>query len=162
MLVSLDFGAQVDIASGDELNAGLAGLEEKLGKKPPRPIFLTFSGQRLGAGAIILGSPPSGRIWNVLTWTLLGVDDSTTVANASATLYVNSQEANLSLVNARIPGLAVPNFVSISKGTLWAHADGSVIVNVAGAVAATDQVVSSITVAEWRDGDVVDHAAGRY
>ncbi len=162
MLIHLNAGAEVDIASGDELKSGLAALEEKLGKKPPRPTFLSFTQSRLGAGVIVVGSPPSGRIWNLVTLSLMGNDDTTVIANARAALYVDSQEGNLSLATCRIPGLAVPSFTSISKGTLWAHSEGSVILNVSGAVAATDQVVATISVMEWREGDVEDHAPGRY
>lgn len=162
MLVHLNLGAEVDVASGEELQSGLSSLEQKLNKTPPRPIYLTFSGARLGAGNIVLGSPPVGRIWNILTYTLVGNDDATVVANATVALYVDSQENSLALNNCRVPGLAVPSFDTFSKGTFWAHSDGSVIANVTGAVAATDQVVASITVAEWRLGDIEDHAAGRY
>lgn len=160
--MQLQLGAEVDIASGDELTSGLAGIEDKLGRKPPRPTWLSFTGSRLGAGVIVVGSPPVGRIWNVLTLTLVGNDDATVVANAAAALYVDSTEGNLSLANCRVPALVVPAFQAFSKGTLWAHSDGSLIVNVSGAVAATDQVVATVSVAEWREGDVEDHAAGRY
>lgn len=161
MLMHLNLGAEVDIASGDELKNGLAGLEEKLGKTPPRPTYLSFTNSRFGAGLITLGSPPVGRIWNILTWTLVGDDDSTTVANAAVALYVDSDEGNLTLGNCRIPGLAVPSFTAISKGTLWAHSDGSVVARVSGAVAVTDQVVATISVQEWRLADVEDRAPGR-
>lgn len=162
MLVHLNLGAEVDVASGDELREGLAGLESKLGKTPPRPTYLSFSGAKFGASNIIVGSPPVGRIWNILSLTLVGNDDTTTIANARCAMYVDSQEQSLALNNCRVPGLTVPSYVTFSKGTLWAHADGSVIVNVTGAVAATDQVVATITVAEWREGDIEDHAAGRF
>ncbi len=162
MLMHLNLGAEVDIASGDELANGLKDLEEKLGHRGPRPVFLSFTGRRLGAGVIPLGSPPSGRMWNIVTWTLVGNNDATAIANAVAALYVDSQEDNLSLGGCRIPGFAVPAFTTISKGTLWAHSEGSVLVNVTGNVAATDQVVSTISVLEWREGDVEDNAPGRY
>jgi|SRR5215210_3959607 len=162
MLMHLNLGAEVDIASGDELASGLAGLEDKLGKRPPRPIYLSFTASRLGPGVIVLGSPPVSRIWNILTYTLIGNDDATVIANAKAAMYVDSQEGNLTLGNCRVPNLAVPSFDTFSNGTLWAHSDGSVLVNISGAVAVTDQVVATISVAEWREGDIEDHAAGRY
>lgn len=162
MLVHLDFGAEVDIASGDELRDGLSGLESKLGKTPPRPTYLSFTGARFGAGQIVIGSPPVGRIWNLLSLTLTGNDDATTVANAKVALYVDSQEQNVSLNNCRVPNLTVPSYATFSKGTVWAHSDGAVIANVSGTVAATDQVVATICVAEWREGDIEDHAAGRF
>lgn len=161
MLAHLQLGAELDIASGKEVEEGFAGLAAKLGKVPPRPTYLSFSGSRFGAGAFVIGSPPSGRIWNVLTVTLTGNDDTTVVANARVAVYVDSQEGNLSLANCRVPGLVVPSFLSISKGTLWAHSNGSVMANVSGAVAATDQVVATISVLEWRESDVEDVSPGR-
>lgn len=162
MLIQLNAGAEVDIATGDELKNGLAGLEDKLDKRAPRPTYLSFTQQRLGSGVIVVGSPPSGRIWNIVNVTLVGNDDTTVVANARAAVYVDSQEGNLSLANCRIPGLIVPAFTTISKGTLWAHSEGAVVVNVTGAVAATDQVVATVSVLEWREADIEDHAPGRY
>jgi hypothetical protein len=161
-LVHLNLGAEIDIASGDELASGLAGIEDKLGRKPPRPTWLSFTGSRKGAGPITIGSAPVGRIWNVLTLTLVGNDDTTVVANARAALYVDSTEDQLTLANCRVPGLIVPSFQTFSKGTLWAHSDGALVLNVSGAVAATDQVVVSVSVAEWREGDIQDQSAGRY
>lgn len=161
-LVHLQLGAEVDIASGSELQDGLAGLEDKLGKKPPRPTWLSFTGARFGPGAITLGSAPVGRIWNVLTLTLVGNDDTTVIANARAAMYVDSTENQLTLGNCRVPGLIVPSFQTFSKGTLWAHSDGAIVVNVSGNVALTDQVVANISVAEWREGDIQDHSAGRF
>lgn len=162
MLMHLNLGAEVDIASGSELQNGLDGLEQRLGKRPPKPIYLSFTNARFGAGPIVLGSPPVSRVWNILTVTLVGNDDATVVANAVGALYVDSTENNLTLGNCRVPGLVVPSYDTFSNGTLWAHSDGSVIVNVSGAVAATDQVVATISVAEWREGEMEDHAAGRY
>lgn len=161
MLAHLQLGAELDIASGKEVEEGFASLAAKLGKVPPRPTYLSFSASRLGAGVIVLGSPPSGRIWNVVTVTLVGNDDTTVVANARVAVYVDSQEGNLSLANCRIPGLAVPAFTAISKGTLWAHSNGAVMANVSGAVATTDQVVATISVLEWRESDIEDITPGR-
>lgn len=162
MLTHLQIGAEIDIASGDELTNGLKDLEDKLGRRVARPTYLSFTQRRLGAGVLVLGSPPAGRMWNIVTWTLAGNDDATVIANALAALYVDSQEDNLSLANCRIPGVVVPSFTTITKGTLWAHSEGSVVVNISGAVGATDQIVSTISVQEWRIEDVEDRTPGRY
>lgn len=160
MLTHLQLGAELDIATGKEVEAGFDAMAKALGKTPPRPTYLSFTSARFGAGAIVVGAPPQGRIWNIVTFTLVGNDDVTTIVNAKAALYVDSEEGSLSLGNCRIPAQVVPSFQTVSKGTLWAHDNGSVVVNVSGAVAATDQIVATISVMEWRDSDVEDRAPG--
>ncbi len=160
-LVKLAVGAEVDLATGGELSDGLNGIKGMLEKSHARPLFMPFTASRLGAGVLTVGRPPAGRIWNILSLTLVGNDDFTTLANTTAALYVDADPGALSLAQCRIPVQAIPSFQTISDETVWAHSSGDVCLNVRGALAATDQVVATITVAEWRDCDVTDVMAMR-
>lgn len=160
-VVEFKLGAQVDIATGDELNSGLDSIRGMLDSGHARPLFLPFTTTRLGAGIISLGRPPAGRLWNILSLTLLGNDDFTTLAATTASLYVDADPGALSLAQCRIPAQAIPSFQTISDEVMWAHSSGDVCVNVRGSLLATDQVVATITVAEWRDCDITDPHAMR-
>lgn len=160
-MVELKVGAQIDIATGDELNSGLDSIRGMLDKGHARPLFLPFTNSRLGAGVIPIGRPPAGRLWNILSLTLVGNDDFTTLASTTAALYIDADPNSLSLGQCRIPAQAIPSFQTISDETMWAHSSGDVCVNVRGSLLATDQVVATITVAEWRQCDVTDSMAMR-
>lgn len=158
-VVKFAIGTELDIATGDELSSGLGSIRDILDRRAPKPLFLSFSGSISSPGVINLGRPPSGRIWNILSYTLVGSDDKTVVAATTAALYVDSDPSSLGLALCRIPGQIVPSFQVISDETLWAHSSGAVCINVVGN--GTSQVLATITVAEWREMDVIDGFAGR-
>lgn len=150
--MELDVGAQLELSFGNALKEHQDIFRHKI----PKPVFLPLTGsnsaQGGGNGVILIGTPNTGKVWNVLTVTTVGTDDSTTVAGKVA-LYVDSDPANLGLGSCRIPGLAIPSFVSISNKTLWAHGNGSLCANVTG-VAGGTQVVVNVTVAEWDESAI--------
>lgn len=144
----LEAQASIGVAIGDKLD----NISEVLKKAPPRPRHLDFKASNIGPGVAILGRPPHGRVWNLLTLTLLGSDDHTTVTGTGA-LYTDCDSGNLSLMQCKIPNLSIPFFGSIgSKGSLWAHASGDVVVNFQG-MGANQQVFAVITVDEWHERD---------
>jgi hypothetical protein len=160
-VVKLAVGAELDLATGAELSDGLNGIKGMLDKGYARPLFLPFTAQRLGAGVLPVGRPPAGRIWNILSLTLVGNDDFTTLAGTTGALYIDADPGSLSLAQCRIPNQSIPSFQTFSDETVWAHSMGDVCINVRGALLATDQVIATITVAEWRESDVVDMMAMR-
>lgn len=159
MITRLQLGAEVDIATKDELDHGIDSvLDELKGKRVPKPIYSTFAGSAIsGVGSFVveLGRPPIGRVWNVLGITLAGSDDSTTVANAKAALYFGDP-ANGILSALKIPAMPVPYSQFISKGTLWCHSTEVAYVNISGAAGGL-QVVAVLHIAEWREKDVAEH-----
>lgn len=148
MGVELSASFDVGIAIGDKLE----GIERALKKEPPRPIFLSFAKSGIGPAPVSLGHPPAGRIWNILSVMLTGTDDHTAVTGTGA-LYIDSDFASLSIAQCVIPNIAIPSSQFISKGTLWAHSSGDVVVNFLG-MGTTIGVVAKITVAEWREQDI--------
>jgi hypothetical protein len=151
MPVELEASASIGIAIGSKLD----DIHSLLSKPEPKPTFLPVPASITGPGALRIGRPPAGKMWNILTVTTTGADDHTAVANAFVSIYVDSDPLNLGLGQCLIPGIAVPFFDSASKGTLWAHSSGDVVANVAGSgVAATTQINVTLTVAEWSVKDV--------
>lgn len=148
-LVKFDLGAEFDVATGDDVASLAKKMEDK---REPLPLFFPVTGTINGNGSLIVGRPPLGKLWNLLSITLLGLDDFTTVAGQGA-LYVDSEPGALSLAQCRLPKLAIPSGQPITRNTLWAHSTGNVIVNVTGTTA-LPQVVATVTVAEWAHGDV--------
>lgn len=153
MLISLGADLEVDIATGGELKDGLDGVKKSVERSKPGA-YLALAGTIPAAvsGVIRIGRPPEGRIWNILSLTITGNDDHTAVTGTSA-LYVDSDEANLSLPQLCVPNITVPYFQSFTKEAVWAHSTGYVCVNYQGAGVGV-QLVAVLRVAEYREGDV--------
>lgn len=153
MGIELDATASIGVAIGSKLD----DIHKALNKEEPRPLFIPRSGSNAasggGPGVIVIGRPPAGRLWNILTVTLTGVDDHTVLANAVGVLYVDADPQNLSLSTARITGMVVPDWRSITKGTIWAHSTGEVCLNVTGN-AGGSLVNATVSVAEWKESEV--------
>lgn len=146
--MGIELEASFGIAIGDKLDE----LKGVLEKGHAKPLFIPFIAGFTGSGAVRVGSPPTGKIWNLLTVTMLGADDHTSVTGTAA-VYVDCDYNNLSTSMCRIPNLVIPSFTSISKGTLWAHSQGDVAVNFAG-VAGGQEVVAVVTLAEYKETEV--------
>lgn len=147
--------AGLDLSIGVAIGDKLDDISKVLKKEDPKPRYLDLfaSGSTLGPTMDSFGHPPSGKIWNILFVTVTGNDDHTNVPNAYASIYVDSDPGSLGLIMCKLPGLAVPSSVSISKGTMWAHSSGDVVLSIAGT--GVTNVQASITVAEWEVKDVV-------
>lgn len=144
MGIEAGFDLSMFVGIGDKLD----DLTKVLKREPPKPLYFPLYAAITGPGSVKLGSPPTGRIWNILTLTLLGdVDDHTAVTGTGA-LYVDVDYQNLSVSQCKIPNLTIPSFTSISAETLWAHSQGDVAVNFAG-VSAGVGVTAVITIAEY-------------
>lgn len=144
----------VDIGAAFELKLGNLHDDVKsiLHREPPKPRYFPVSGSIQGNGVIDLNRPNIGYMWNILSVMLVGSDDHTAVTGTAA-LYVDTDSTGLGLVQCRIPNMVIPTSQFISKGTLWAHSDGNVCVNVAG-TSGSPTVTATITVAEWRVKDI--------
>lgn len=159
MDIRLALGAEVDVVSSKELDAGLDSLGDKiLGKQRALPIY-SFRTQSdvmpVGGGALVLdlGCPPTGRMWNIMAVTTFGSDDATVVANAKVALYCGDA-SNPSLVSLKIPAMIVPSFQSVTQKVLWCLDRESLFARVTGAAVAA-QVGVVVTIAEWKECDVV-------
>lgn len=157
MLVNLSLGGEVDIATGKELAETAAGLKSEMRKGwSSKPIYDTraAAANMPAAGEMFLdlGSPQTGRTWNVLGITTFGPDDNTVVANAKVALYCGDPDTP-AIVGLKVPGLAVPTFQSFSDKVVWCHDNTNVVAGVTGAAAGT-QVGVLVHIADYRTEDI--------
>ena|SRR5690348_621798 len=148
--MELDFGAAIELG----VSTSLEKNKHLFQNEAPKPRFLSVPGSGVGNVLIPVGRPPAGKLWNILTITIVGNDDHTT-ATGAVSIYVDSDNDSnsLGLAACRVPALAIPSFTSISRGTLWAHNTGNVVANVTGA-SGTQNVLVTTTVAEWNVTDI--------
>lgn len=159
MEVTLDLGAKVDIATGQDV-CDLRDDIDALGKrKPARPFYNSgIASNVIPAGnaplVLDLGSPATGRIWNILGVTVLGADDATVLANAKAALYLDADPIQPGLAACAVPSLAIPVFNTFSDKVLWCHSNGNVVVNVTGTAVAGSAVIAKVYYADWAEAAV--------
>jgi hypothetical protein len=145
---------EADLSIGVALGSKLDDIKGLLSKHP-KPLFLSLTASSTGPGEDLVGRPPSGKIWNLLSVSLTGVDDHTALANANCAIYVDSTVGSTGLAQCVIPALAIPSVLFISKGTLWAHSSGDVVANFSGSgITATTNVQATMCIAEWSVNDV--------
>lgn len=160
MLAKIALGAEMDILSASELADGLDGVVGKLRREPvPRPNYYTRAGTIVTNGTatngnvLSMGSPPVGRIWDILGLTTAGLDDFTAVVGTVA-LYVGNHNT-ISMSDLRVPKFSIPAYDDIGPGRLWCMPTQVLYCTVNGAV--TNQTVNIlIQVAEWREKDVIN------
>lgn len=162
MEIDLEIGAKVDIATGKDVDMIRDDIRGIHGRKP----FYNSSpaAGNIPAGntplTLDLGSPATGRIWNILGVTLLGVDDATTLANAKAALYLDVDPQSLTLAACAVPALVAPSFQTFSDKVLWCHSNGNVVVNVTGTAVVGTQVIAKVYYADWPE-DAISGNSGR-
>jgi hypothetical protein len=156
MLIKVGANLEADIATRDELKGDVGDL---LKKGSPKPRIFPLVGSNIGEFGqntlIEMGRPPTGLIWNILTYAIFGGDDHTAVTGTAA-LYVDSEPnaAGMPLANLKIPNIAIPGHEFISRQTLWAHSGGSVVFNLAGLSSGTVAVNATMSIAEYHEGDI--------
>lgn len=162
MEFKLDLGASVDIATKGELDDAIAGLKDDIfSQRRPRPIF----SHSVAAGAILadgtlsldLGSPATGRIWNVTGYTIFGADDSTVVANAKCALYFGDPD-RVGIMGLVLPGVAIPSSDAWGENVYWCHSQEDVVAVVSGTGAVGTQVGVKIYYADWPESAVSGHS----
>lgn len=155
MEARIALGATLDIASSEELDDAKSEILGEFRKPLPKPNFgvRTEAGLMPASGALVLdlGSPPAGRLWNILAITTYGDDDATTVANARVALYTGNPD-NVGLADLLVPALVVPTYADFAHGVLWCYSSENLVCRVTSA-AANVQVGVNIQVAEWKEVD---------
>lgn len=160
MLVKLALGAEMDVASSGELDTWggkLTGLLDR--PELPRPSFNTIvkADQFTSPSTRILdvGSPPAGKIWNVLGFVLAGNDDATVSSAGTVGFYIGALQAtgSPSLADLRVPRLTIPTSQSFTRGTHWCGGSAHLLFNLVGLTGPT-QLVANVFVAEW-DEDAI-------
>jgi hypothetical protein len=159
--MKIALGGVFDVASGDELSKMGDSLRDHVSgtMAKPRRIMRPLSGAVQFAGitspanvVLSLGTPAAGRIWVCTRMTVIGNDDSSTIANLNAAVYIGDP-ANAGLSQCVRPGAAIP-FIDIANEHAYViHDREAFFLNLtAGASPVTGgQVVFNALVWEYED-----------
>jgi hypothetical protein len=133
-----------------------SGLK-KHGESRPRPSYLRRSNALLADGTHIVtldvGSPPTGRMWQVIGITLFGTDDHTAVATVVGAVYIGNAN-QLSLSSMVVPNLVFPSYQQLSDKVLWVHPNENLCVQTSVAGTAGQQYGVNFSILEWRDHEI--------
>lgn len=156
-------GAELDIASGSEVESGFAALRAEMknsGGKPKRimrPLSQAVSGLALSNGnttQLVIGRPSAGRVWVLTRVTALGDDDHTAKANVVGALYVGD-DSNVGLAQCVRHGTAIPFTTTENEHGYVVHDRETLFLNI---TATADGVVGMVSVNclvwEYRDSDI--------
>lgn len=152
--MQLALGAELDIASGDELRHSTKRLAKLMQDGPARPNYLPMAASAIGGGGlatVVWGAPPAGRVWNVVAVTLVGNDDHSTIGSPAGFVAMYFGDPfNPSLANAQHVKITLPSTVYPSTGALWCPAGQQVFFVTDKALNSPDQISVSGMVAEYR------------
>lgn len=147
--LELDLGGKLELAIGKQTDA----LATKLA--PCRPIInRSVAATQYPGGAEVfldLGSPNTGRIWEVTSVTVYGIDDNTALANVKCAMYFGDTFVP-SLSSLVVPNLVVPSFTGLNTETLYCEATNNVVFGIVGTGAG--QVGISITYKDWPEAAI--------
>lgn len=157
-------GAEVDIASGDELASGVETLRGDIrGVGKPKRIMRPLSASTAGGfmpkiqgdvAQVVIGRPSAGRIWVVTRLVVMGSDDNSALANLVGAVYIGD-DSNVGLTQCVRHGQAMPFTTTENEHAYIVHDRETLFLNVTatGAVTATQIVVNAL-VWEYRDTDI--------
>lgn len=146
--VSFQLGAEADLVSKDEFDAGIGSLSNLLRPSPKDRSLrrnTMDSGVMPAAGPLLLnlGGAPAGSLWVPLTIVVTGADDHTVVAASQLAVYFGGQPSlNPMLSQLLIPGATapmIPYWQQIGgKDAIYGHFGDSLFVLVYGVAAGTN------------------------
>lgn len=162
MEISLDLGAKIDVVSSGELDEFGERLRKDIfSQRRPRPLYnYAIAAGPLDANgrlSLDLGSPATGRIWNVTGYMICGADDNTAVANVKCALYFGDPDL-VGLMGLVLPGVAVPASGAWGEKVYWCHSTENVIASVSGTGAAGTQITAKVFYADWPEAAVSGHS----
>ena len=159
-LMTLGLGAEVDIATGDELSAMGDDLTKKiLGSAPALPIVFTRPVSVAGSGGIatlIVGSPPVGRLWEVSAVTVMGNSPFGAIPSPAGFLALYAG-------NAAAPGVAsvlmthlpIPSTTFPSADCIYCHSNQELFLTTDAALNVPDNITVIVGLKEWREADIL-------
>lgn len=165
MLTRLALGAEIDIASKDEIDGARDDILDVLNKreKPPRPNYFVQSAALPAPGAfsgiVEVGSPVTGRLWNILGYSISGETDAVTSSAGKVALYIGDRPTIgiPTLSQLRVAGLTVPASATFSQKTQWCPSAQSVFFNLSG-LTGLIQFVANVFIAEYREDEILDRS----
>lgn len=125
-LTKLQVGAELDIATGQEVQDAIDSLEQKLTFPVlPRRIYqaaATAAGGLAGSFLIEVGHPNTPVFWDVRHLVVLGADDHTALTGVNASVYVGQAvQGQVSLLDCAWQGIPVPGSARWNKELIVAH-----------------------------------------
>lgn len=162
MEFKLDLGATVDVATKGEVSECFDEFKRDIfSQRRARPIYSHSVAAGLigldGTLSLDLGSPATGRIWNVTGYTIFGPDDSTIVANAKCALYFGDPD-RVGIMGLVLPGVAIPASDAWGEKTFWCHSQENVVAVVSGTGTAGTQVGAKVYYMDWPESAVSGHS----
>lgn len=158
-MVLLKLGAEVDIATGDELSKW---GQKILGNKDPLPLYKDLAASVSGTGAvptIVLGRPPVGRIWKVSAVTVVGNNDHSTIPSPMGFVAMYfGDAANPNLAQVKVVKMPLPSTQYMSGPFMLCHASQEVFFIGDAALNTPDNVTITAIIEEWRTSDIMDNS----
>lgn len=156
-LIQLAAGAELDIATGAELRDQAKRLASLIDRGPARPNYLPMAATVIGTGGIatiVWGAPPAGRVWNVVSVTLVGPNDHGTITSPAGFVAMYFGDPfNPSLANVQHVKIALPSTVYPASDALWCPAGQQVFFQSDLALNAPETMTVTGMVAEYRTRD---------
>lgn len=159
-LMTLGLGAEVDIATGDELAAMGDSITKKiLDSGPALPIVFTRPASQAGTGSVVtllIGSPPVGRIWEVSSVTVMGNSPFGSIPSPAGffAIYAGNSAAP-SIASVLATHMGIPSTTYPSAETLYCHSNQELFLVTDAAVNVPDSVSAIVGIKEWREADVL-------
>lgn len=158
-LVKLDIGAEVDIATGDELK-GLGKDVFKHLNSRPKPLYNSTAMSIVGDGApmvVDFGSPGAGSLWELMSIVTFGSDAWNSIPNLSAAVFLgtlSTDALSMPLGQLLLPGLSFPGLEEFPKGVMI-HGGTNVVLAPSAAPLSGQQLGGVIRYRVWDVADVM-------
>lgn len=152
-------GAELDLATKDELREMGASLLK--GARAPKPLYKDYAASVQGNGSIptiILGGPPTGRVWKILSITVMGNNDHSTITSPLGFLAMyfgdpaNPSLAQCKKVKIALPSTDEPGLAYVCQPPQQVFFLGDNTLN------SPDNCTVTMTVEEWRADDILDNS----
>lgn len=161
MRISLGGAVEVDLATTEDIGGMMDGAVDKvIGAIPRRkrkPLLrrIPASQQTTANVPTVLdfGTVPAGYTYEITHCVVVGADDFTVLAGATAALYIGNP-ANFALGDIVQPGIPVPGYWNIGQATMYSHFGANVFVVVRGAAGAVN--VSGVLSVTQHSEDTVE------
>jgi hypothetical protein len=157
-MVLVKVAGEIDLATRDELRNMRNDI---LGKSDPKPLYKDYAASVQGNGTvptIILGGPPTGRVWRVLSVTVVGNNDHGTIGSplGFVAMYfgdpANPNLAQVKKVKMTLPSTDEPGLAYVCQAPQQIFFLGDNTLN------APDNCTITMTVEEWRASDLMDNS----
>lgn len=155
-MVLVKVGAELDLATRDEL---ATWGHKILGKGEPRPLYKDMAVSVQGTGSIpvlVLGGPPTGRIWKVTSITVIGNNDHGSISSplGFVAMYFGDA-ANPNLAQVKKVKLTLPS-TDEPGGAYVCQAPQQIFFLGDAALNAPDNCTVTCCIEEWRTNDIMD------